>query len=149
MLLFIALARAEVPLPEVPAWTVSGVVGFPGGLGVDVSRRLTDGFALSAQASTWLAVSDVGVRGRGFLVSGERWSFVVGGGVHALFAPVLFSPGALAVEVGPGFAYEAPSGFTLGMDAGPAVWLSLPHHTEGGDGVSLAEFVQLRVGWRL
>ncbi len=149
MLLFVGLALADAPLPTDPAWTVSGIVGFPGGLGVDVARRLTDGFALSGQLATWVAISDLGVRGRGFLVRGERWSFVVGGGVHALVAPVLFSPGALAVELGPGVAYQAPSGFTFGLDGGPALWLSLPHHTEGGGGVSVAEFAQLAVGWRL
>lgn len=149
MLLTVTLALADVPLPSESPWTVSGVVGLPGGVGVDVARRLTGGFALSGQVSTWVAITDLGVRGRGFLVRGERWSFVVGGGLHGLIAPVLFSPGALALEAGPGVDYQAPSGFELAVDGGPALWFSLPHHTEGGDGLSLAAFAQLRLGWRV
>src|SRR4051794_24009012 len=70
--------------------TVSGVLGIPGGLGVDVSYQLNDRVALSGQASSWVAVTDVGAQVRFFPLVSERAGLYVAGGVHALYAPILF-----------------------------------------------------------
>ena len=139
----IAMATVRADRP----WSFSGIIGLPGGFGVDLGWQPSDRLGLDLQLSSWLAISDLGLQARGFVLADDRRALTVVGGVHALFAPILFEPGALDLELGLGGEYRAPTGFTIGGELGPALWLSDPHHTEGGGGISPAAFGRLRVGY--
>lgn len=144
LLLSIALASNRVDRPT----SVSGAIGWPGGMGVDVAHNFSDSFGIQGQAMSWVAFTDLGFRLRGYPVGGQHWALVTSGGLHGLLAPVLFAPGALAAEVAVGTEYRGDRGFLFGLDAGPAVWLTDPKRTEGGEGpLSLTFFAQLRFGW--
>ena len=144
LLLSIALASNRLDRPT----SVSGIVGWPGGLGVDVAHNFSEVFGIQGQAMSWIAFTDLGFRLRGYPVGGQHWALVTSGGLHVLFAPILFAPGALEAEVGVGTEYRGDRGFLFGLDLGPALWVTDPKRTEGGDGpLSLTFFGQLRLGY--
>ena len=143
------------PIPEPPAvsarvarpLTVSGMVGLPGGVGVDVSYQYSDRLALSGQASTWIAMTDVGAQARYFFVAHERGGFFVAGGLHALVAPVLFPFAAPAISAEIGGEFRAQNGFTTGIGVGVMGVYAPPGSEGGGNSFGLAPLARLRFGY--
>ena len=143
------------PVPERPAvttrvsrpLTVSGIVGVPGGVGVDVSYQFNDRLALSGQASTWIAMTDVGAQARYFFVAYERSGFFVAGGLHALVAPALFPFAAPAISAEVGGEFRAQNGFTIGVGAGVMGVYAPPGSEGGGNSFGIAPLARLRFGF--
>lgn len=127
--------------------TVSGVIGLPGGPGVDVSYHLSDRLAVSAQASSWLAVTDVGAQVRFFPLAGERAGLYLAAGPRALVAPILLSGIAPGLNTEIGGEFRGSGGFTIGGGIG-VTGIYVPRGSEGGGGhIEPAPHAQLRIGY--
>lgn len=130
--------------------TIAGTVSFPGGVGVEVSHNLTDRVALSAEASSWLLVSDISAQVKLYPVAGEHAGLYVSAGPHLAVVPLVSAldgsgsssmlfPG-LGGEIGGEYRHE--SGFTISGGVGGMVV-----HQLNSNNTAVVPTAQLRLGY--
>lgn len=124
---------------------ISFAFGVPGGFGADMEWSLSERTAVAVQASTWLAVSDLGVRYRWRFLLNAHSDLYVQGGAHALASPILFRIGAPAVSVGIG-AERWRRGFVLAGEAGAYALWAPPGSEGGGNELGVVPLIQVRIG---
>lgn len=136
-----SIARAD----ERKAHAISFALGAPGGFGADMEWSLAERRAIAVQASSWLAVSDLGVRYRWRFLLNTRSDVYLQGGAHALASPLLFRIGAPAVSTGIG-AERWRGSFVLAAEAGAYVLWVPPGSEGGGNELGVVPLLQLRLG---
>jgi hypothetical protein len=99
-------------------------------LGVDVSYRLNPRVALAAQLTTLLiAHTDLSLRSRLFLLSGDSWGLYVGANLHGWYSPIVFKVATVAGTLEVGGEWWTRSGLILGFGAGGGL-LRVPDHVD-------------------
>ncbi|HYV44503.1 MAG TPA: hypothetical protein VFA20_06550 [Myxococcaceae bacterium] len=112
---------------------LTGIVGLPGGIGIDYGHNFSEPFSLGARASMWPPfllggfLSELAVDGRWFFLGGEQWSLYLEASLGALVG----SATAFALGTGVsssfalprlgtviGFEWRSAGGFTAGLSFG-------------------------------
>lgn len=124
---------------------IAFVVGVPGGFGADLEWSLSERTAVAVQASTWLAVSDIGFHGRYRFLTNPHSDLYVQAGAHALASPLLFRIGAPGVSAGVG-AERWRRGFVMAGELGAYVIWVPPGSEGGGNEIGAIPLIQFRIG---